>query len=74
MSGGHKSATVGLRSWRSERTLNATELEELLGAGLKAVAARLQRKDELGAAVVLSHPLMIFGGFFICLNGMKPLR
>lgn len=33
---GHKSATSGF-SWRSSRTLNATELEELLGAGLKAV-------------------------------------
>ena len=62
--GGHKSATSGF-SWRSSRTLNATELEELLGAGLKAVAPRL-RYAALGvhdpwcwmnlAPFVLSHP------------------
>ena len=75
MSGGHKSATVsGLRSWRSWRssTLNATELEELLGAGLKAVAARLRWTWR--RCCPKTHPLMIFGGLFICLNGMKSLR
>ena len=69
MSGGHKSATVtGLRSWRSWRssTLNATELEELLGAGLKAVAAWLRWTWR--RCCPKTHPLMIFGGFFICLN------